>query len=447
MSHPPSSDAANQERRDSSNRPPSVDALARSLHDTNLPQPLLVDIAREAIAANDPQSARHRATALTRSMLQPVINATGVLLHTNLGRAPYEHQHDASYSNLEFDLGTGARGSRHNHAGSLVARACGAEAAVVVNNNAAAVLLALAALAAGKMVAVSRGEAVEIGGSFRVPEVLATSRATLVDVGTTNRTRVADYASASAQHGSDLAMYLKVHPSNYVVEGFTEEASVAELAHHAASIDPSPIVVVDIGSGLLDAACPWLPAGPPTWLRAEPAARQTLKAGADLIMFSGDKLLGGPQAGIIAGRADLVALCAKHPLARALRPGGMVLAALQATAMAYLRRDAHVTVPFWRMASVPVTVLQQRAAAMNVGTPQPMRAMPGAGTLPGVEIDSFGISISGDHTRALRMIQRPIIARCEHNTTMLDLRTIDPADDAYVAGTLTALLANKTHPQ
>ncbi len=422
-------------------RPPSVDALARSLADSGLPHPLLVDIARSAIAANDPESARARVAAMQRTMLQPVINATGVLLHTNLGRAPIDQMPPGSYTNLEFDLGSGSRGSRHHHAGSLLATACGAQAAVVVNNNAAAVLLALAALAAGQKVAVSRGEAVEIGGSFRVPEVLATSRATLVDVGTTNRTRVTDYQSARNEHGDALAMFLKVHPSNYVVEGFTESASVAGLSKAAAGYENRPIVVADIGSGLLDAACPWLPAGPPAWLRDEPAARQTIHDGADLIMFSGDKLLGGPQAGIIAGRADLVARCANHPLARALRPGGMVLAALQTTALAYLRRDAHLTIPFWRMACLSVESLQTRAIAMGVGTPQPMLAMPGAGTLPGVEIDSFGIALAGDHTRALLKQSRPIIARCENDTTLVDLRTITPSDDDYVAASLRAVLA------
>ncbi len=425
---------------ESPSRPPSVDALARSLAHTGLPHPILVDIARSAIAAGDVTSAKSRAHELQRSLLQPVINATGVLLHTNLGRAPIAHPREAAYANLEFDLKTGQRGNRHDHAGSLLARACGAEAAVVVNNNAAAVLLVLASLAADKHVAVSRGEAVEIGGSFRVPEVLATSRAFLVDVGTTNRTRVADYETARDRLGESLAMFLKVHPSNYVVEGFTESASIHGLATLAATYgDSRPCVVADIGSGLLDAACPWLPAGPPAWLRDEPAALQTLKAGADLIMFSGDKLLGGPQAGIIAGRSDLVARCARHPLARALRPGGMVLAALQSTALAYLRRDAHLTIPFWHMASLPVNDLQLRAEALGVGIPTPCQSMPGAGTLPGVEIPSVGVSIPGDHTRALRLNDRPIIARCENNTTILDMRTIAPADDAYVSAALASL--------
>ncbi len=317
-------------------RPPSVDALARSLSDIDLPHPLLVDAARAAIAAGDPESARARAEALAFSLLQGVINATGVLLHTNLGRAPLPRPapdpagSPLRYSNLEFDLVEGRRGSRHRHAAGLLARAAGADAALVVNNGAAAVLLVLAALAPGRSVVVSRGELVEIGGGFRIPDVLEQSGAQLVEVGTTNRTRVDDYRRAL---GDDPALILKVHQSNYRIVGFTETVAVEALA------GLGPPVVADIGSGLLDAATPWLPGGPPSWLVGEPAARQTLANGAALVTFSGDKLLGGPQAGIIAGRRDLVDRCARHPLARALRPGSLVLEALHATVLAYLRRE------------------------------------------------------------------------------------------------------------
>ena len=293
--------------------------------------PLLVDVARQAIADGAVVDAPARADALRRTLLTPVVNATGVLLHTNLGRAPLAHQQAARFQAVELDLATGERGSRQRGVGRLFARLCEAEAAMVVNNNAAAVLLVLAALAAGRDVPVSRGESVEIGGGFRVPEVMEQSGARLVDVGTTNRTRVADYRRAV--DGGDVAMVLKVHPSNYAVTGFVETTSIAELATLGVP------VVADLGSGLLDATCPWWPgAHPPPWLAGEPAARQTLAAGAALVTFSGDKLLGGPQAGIIAGRADLVARCAAHPLARALRPGSLVLAALQDLAMAYLDR-------------------------------------------------------------------------------------------------------------
>ncbi len=414
-------------------RPPSVDALARSLAASGLPHPLLVDVARAAIA-DAPGEAAARAAGLVddlqRSLLQPVVNATGVIAHTNLGRAPLAVAVPATATNLEFDLVSGRRGSRQSHVGRLLARACGAEAAMVVNNNAAAVLLVLAALAAGRQVAVSRGEAVEIGGGFRVPEVMAASGARLVDVGTTNRTRAADYRRAVEAIGADVALLLKVHPSNFRIEGFTEEASVADLA---------PIgvpVVADIGSGLLDAACPWLPDGPPAWLAGEPAARQTLAAGASLVTFSGDKLLGGPQAGIIAGRADLVAACGRHPLARALRPGGLVLAALQDVTLAYLRRDAHRTIPFWRMATARVTVLRTRAEALCVGTVIATEALPGAGSLPGTTIPSIGVAVDGDHLEALRAMAPPVIARVTDGRTICDLRTVDPADDAVLAAAL-----------
>jgi L-seryl-tRNA(Ser) seleniumtransferase len=410
-------------------RPPSVDALARSLTDSGLPHPLLVDVAREAIAAGDPAVARTRADELRRLLLQPVINATGVLLHTNMGRAPLAHSQVAAATNLELDLATGERGARQAGIGRLFARLSGAEAAMVVNNNAAAVLLAVAALAQGREVLVSRGESVEIGGGFRVPEVVEQSGARLVDVGTTNRTRIGDYTAALQQPGSDVALVLKVHTSNFRVEGFTEETAMSALAAL-----PVP-VVADIGSGLVDAACPWLAAGPPAWLAREPAARQTLAEGAALVTFSGDKLLGGPQAGIIAGRSELVARCARHPLARALRPGGLVIAALQATALALLRRDAQA-IPFWRMVALGVPELHARASVVRfeagVGEVVDTEALPGAGSLPGVTIPSAGLALTGDHLAALRTADPPVIARVRDGRTILDLRTVDPIDDARV---------------
>lgn len=411
-------------------RPPSVDALARSLMGSGLPHPLLVDVAREAIAVGDWAHADERAETLRRSLLGPVVNASGVLLHTNLGRAPMEHRQVGRPTNLELDLATGRRGSRQDAVGSLLARLCGSEAALVVNNNAAAVLLVAATMAAGREVLVARGESVEIGGGFRVPEVLAQSGARLVDVGTTNRTRLADYRAGC---GPATALALKVHPSNYRIDGFTESTSVAELGTLGVP------VVVDLGSGLLDATCPWLAGGPPEWLHGEPAARQTLEDGASLVMFSADKLMGGPQAGVIAGRADVVAQCARHPLMRALRPGGLVLAALQDVALAYLRRDVIDRLPFWRMATAPVADLEARAHALGVGEPAAMDAVPGAGSAPGVTIASFGIALAGDHLDALRHHDPPVIARVRAQTTYLDLRTVDPADDAVVAAAVKAL--------
>jgi len=420
-------------------RPPSVDVLARSLAGSGLPHPILVDIARAAIEAGDVESAAARAETFRRTLLTPVVNATGVLLHTNLGRAPLEHHQDAAAQTVEFDLATGARGSRQRAVGQLFARLCGAESAMVVNNNAAAVLLVLAALAEGRDVPVSRGESVEIGGSFRVPDVMEQSGARLVDVGTTNRTRLGDYRRALDKPGVDAALVLKVHPSNYRVEGFVEETSVRELATLGVP------VVADIGSGLIDASCPWLSGPPPAWLAGEPAARQTIADGASLVTFSGDKLLGGPQAGIIAGRADLVERCQRHPLARALRPGGLVLAALQNTAMAYLDKRAATDIAFWRMVAVSTSSLQARAEAIAtaVSQAQPsavaasMDALPGAGSAPGVTMPSYGVEIAGDLLEGLRRHDRPVIARSRDDRTMLDLRSVDPSDDATIIAALT----------
>jgi len=413
------------------NRPPSVDKLARSIADVGLPHPLLVDAARAAIAEGDPDAARDIALARARQLLTPVINGTGTLLHTNLGRAPLAWEQEATYSNLELDLSTGERGSRMATAPALIARACGAEAAIVVNNCAAALMLVLAGLAEGRGVVVSRSELVEIGGGFRVPEVMERSGARLIEVGTTNRTRLADFERAIAEHGDDAGMVLQVHQSNYKIIGFTEAPRTVELA----TIDRP--LVADIGSGLLDSRCGWLASGPPGWLSEEPAARQTLEAGADLVTFSGDKLFGGPQAGIIAGRADLIATIGQHPLARALRPGSLVLGALQATALAYLGGDGD-TIPFWRMAALPVEGLRSRAVALDVGTPIDTESTPGGGTLPEVLIPSAGVSIDGDQRTALRRRARPLIARVVDGRTIIDLRTVDPDDDTEVAAALRA---------
>ena len=410
-------------------RPPSVDRLARSLADTGLPHPLLVDAARAAVAADDPESAAARARSIRRRLLTPVINGTGVLLHTNLGRAPVAWSQRAGYSNLELDLESGGRGDRQTGAPALLARACGAEAAMAVNNCAAAVMLVLAALAEGRDAVVSRGELVEIGGGFRVPDVMAWSGARLVEVGTTNRTRRADYVTALADPANDVAVVVQVHQSNFRVVGYTEAPRTAELA------DLGPPLVADIGSGLLDSRCGWLAGGPPPWLDREPAARQTLEAGAALVMFSGDKLLGGPQAGIIAGRADLVGACRRHRLARALRPGSLVLAALQHTALAYLRGDGDA-IDFWRMAALTPPQLRGRLGAYDGLEAVATAATPGGGTLPGVEIESVGVAVPGDQSETLRSRPRPIIARVVEGATVVDLRTVHPDDDTEVAEAL-----------
>lgn len=447
-------------------RPPSVDALARQLRHVDLPHPLLVHVARQAIADGVPGSAEDRAHTLRRSLLGPVVNATGVLLHTNLGRAPVAAGMPARPVNLEIDLHDGGRGRRAAAVSTMLCQLTGADAALVVNNGAAAVLLVLAALARDAPVVISRGELVEIGGGFRIPEVLAASGARLVEVGTTNRTRLADYHDAlrsvagsnnksdgddksngNGKSGGDgknggadgggatapgTPLVLKVHRSNYRIVGFTEEVEVGPLATLGVP------VVHDIGSGLLDATTPWLAMAPPAWLAGEPAARQSLRAGAALVTFSGDKLLGGPQAGIVAGDGALVAACARHPLARALRPGGLVLAALQQTLLAYLRRDGDA-ITFWRMATTPVASLSARAQALGIGTAIACTSAIGGGSLPGVTLPSAGVAVEGDHTAALRHHDPPVVAMARDGRTVCDLRSVDPADDAVLAAALGAV--------
>ena len=433
---------------DTAGRPPSVDALARELSlRHSLPHALLVDIARRAIAntattvkisaVSVNEFADQLATEFSQSLLRDVINATGVLLHTNLGRAPMAMQTSNRASNLELNMSTGERGSRQSTVGKLLALLCGAESAIVVNNNAAAVLLVVAALANSRDVAVSRGESVEIGGNFRIPEVTEQSGARLVDVGTTNRTRLRDYKKAIDKRGNDIALVLKVHPSNYRVSGFVEDTPVAELA------TLSVPVAVDIGSGLIDNTCPWLESRAPSWLSNEPAARQTIKDGAALVMFSGDKLFGGPQCGVIAGRADLIEACAQHPLARAIRPGSSTMFAMQSLAISYLGRTATNDIAFWKMATIAITELQSRAekiiAATKTGEICMLDSIPGAGSAPGATIASIGIVVNGDYLSKLRMYDTPIIARVKDNKTFLDLRTIQPDDDAIVVQALQRL--------
>lgn len=440
---------------DTAGRPPSVDALARELAIRHsLPHAILVDCARRAIA-NSPaqqnaqqtvqqtvQQADQLATEFSQSLLREVVNATGVLLHTNLGRAPVEIHTTDRASNLELKMRTGERGSRQETVGKLLALLCGAESAIVVNNNAAAVLLVVAALANSRDVAVSRGESVEIGGNFRIPEVTEQSGARLVDVGTTNRTRLRDYKKAIEKRGNDIALVLKVHPSNYRVSGFVEDTPMRELATL-----PVP-VVADIGSGLIDNTCPWLEGRTPAWLANEPAARQTLSDGASLVMFSGDKLFGGPQCGVIAGRADLVEACAQHPLARALRPGSLTMISMQSLALSYLGRTATTDVAFWKMASTSVAELKLRAekiiTASQVGEVCSLESIPGAGSAPGASIASVGVVVAGDHLAKLRNRQVPIIARVKESKTYFDLRTVRSEDDYLLIDALRSVVESPT---
>jgi L-seryl-tRNA(Ser) seleniumtransferase len=317
----------------------------------------------------------------------------------------------------------------------LLARACGAEAGLVVNNNAAAVLLALGALARGREVVVSRGELVEIGGGFRVPDIMAESGCRLVEVGTTNRTRVADYA---AQVGAETALVLKVHASNYRMIGFTEAASVADLAALG------PPVMVDAGSGLLDETTPWL-AHRPAWLHDEPGVRQALDAGAAVVTFSGDKLLGGPQAGVIVGRADAVATISRQPLARAMRADKMTLAALQQVALTYLSGDA-TSIPLWRMATISLEDLRARAERVAAAVPRTKvvdtEAVAGGGSLPGLTIPSIGVALDVPNAEAALAALRAhgVVARAERDAVVADLRTVDPTNDTRLADALSGVL-------
>ena len=417
------------------NYPPSVNELVEAHSNCGIPRPLLVDEVRKAIDEGKWNNLDERVGILRKLALQEVVNATGVLLHTNLGRACWPTTFSASPVNLELDLNSGSRGSRQEYLGRLFANLCETEAAMVVNNCSSAVLLILSALAHEKGVAISRGEMVEIGGGFRVPDVLELSGAYLVEVGTTNKTRREDYERSINAH-RDVSMIMKIHQSNYKIVGFTESAEIRDLA------DLDVPLVADIGSGLLDENCFWLENGPPNWLIGEPAARQTLAQGADIVTFSSDKLLGGPQAGIIAGKADLIERCLNHPFARAVRPGSLVLSSLQELCYKYLNRQ-WTEIPFWKMALTTEDELQGRADNFDIGAPVALNSVPGGGTLPDVKIPSFGIEIDHDISKELRegtAKNLPIIARVENGKTLLDLRTIHPSLDEQVKSSLKQIL-------
>lgn len=371
--------------------------------------------------------------------VRPVLNATGVVLHTNLGRAPLsaaarEAVLDAAgYATVEFDLASGLRGSRTGVVGRLAAELCEAEAGTAVNNGAAALMLAIAALARGRDVIVSRGELIEIGGEFRLPEIITAAGARLVEVGTTNRTRVDDYRKAI---GPDTALLLKVHRSNFRVVGFTEEASVAELAAVAAEHDLP--LVFDAGSGLVTE-------GAAGTLIDEPAARAAVSDGADLVLFSGDKLLGGPQAGLLVGRAASVARCTKDPVARAMRIDKLQLAALEATLRAHLRDAVPMDVPTVAMLHADPERLRARAEALRthletvapgVARATPVTGAVGGGASPGVGLESHGVRITvasiGKLAELLRRGEPPVVARIEDGALILDVRTLPEADDALL---------------
>lgn len=385
--------------------------------------------------------------------LRRVFNATGIILHTNLGRAPLgKCQTDAAvqamcgYSNLEFDLNSGMRGKRWTHYAELTSKITGAEAAIAVNNNAAAVTLILSALTKGKEVIVSRGELIEIGGRFRIPEVMEQSGAKLREVGTTNRTRISDYEKAITEETGAL---LKVHTSNYKIVGFTEEASVEELAELGKKYGLP--VIVDLGSGVLVNLEKY-------GLSHEPTVQETLKQGADVVCFSGDKLLGGPQAGIIVGKKELIQLMEEHPLMRAVRLDKCTIAALSATFREYLDESRAVkTIPVLQMLSRTQEELKEQAEnliselqgfhdSLEIKA-EPSVSMMGGGSLPMEEIPSYAVTISTAEnsneaiTGAMRMLPVPIIVHIKNDKIWLDMRTINPEDMPDLTKGLKELLA------
>ncbi len=382
----------------------------------------------------------------SRPTLRPVINATGVIIHTNLGRAPLSAEARAAmelaargYTNLEYDLEAGERGSRYVHAEELLCRLTGAEAALVVNNNAAAVLLILTALAQGKEVIVSRGHLVEIGGGFRLPAVMRQSGARLVEVGTTNRTYIHDYEEAITE---ETALLMRVHRSNFRLTGFVHEPNLGELVELGEK-KGSP-VVDDLGSGaLLDTSV--------YGLAHEPTFQESIAQGVALVSASGDKLLGGSQAGIIVGRGDLIARLKRHPLTRALRVDKTTIAGLQATLLHYLKGEAEAKVPIWRMMAMPIEVIQGRAMAWTEKLAEAGiaarvvdgRSTVGGGSLPGETLPTKLVAVQVDSpdelARRLRAGEPPVIGRIEDDLFLLDPRTVLPEEDAMLMEAITEI--------
>ncbi|HKX47512.1 MAG TPA: L-seryl-tRNA(Sec) selenium transferase [Gaiellaceae bacterium] len=422
---------------------PSVDELLRDERLAAEPHELalaaarkVLDEAREEIRAGaDPAHLVDRVAAELALARQPslrrVLNATGVLVHTNLGRAPLADaalarvaEVGSGYSNLEYDLALGERGSRQDHLAGLLGRLTGAGAALVVNNNAAAVLLALAALAEKREVVVSRGELVEIGDGFRIPEVLERSGARLVEVGTTNRTRAGDYERAI---GPETALLLRVHQSNFRVVGFSEQPRLEELAAiaHAHELP----LVDDLGSGAL------------ARVGDEPTPAESLRAGADLVCFSGDKLLGGPQAGVVVGRSDLVERLRRHPLQRALRADKLTLAALEGTLQLALDPGTREELPVLRMLYEPVETVRaraQRLAQLVGGEVEETVARVGGGALPLTELQSAACAVEESLAEALRRGDPPVVALVRDGRTLLDCRTLTDAEVDEVAAAVLA---------
>lgn len=431
-------------------RPLTVEAVRSTLNQAR------VNYFNSQILPDDSELERLVETTLqgwTTPSLQPVINASGVILHTNLGRAPLSRaallavqEVALGYSNLEYDLSTGKRGSRLVHAETLLQRLTGAEAALVVNNNAAALLLVLTTLARRRAVVIARSQLVEIGGGFRIPDVMKQSGARLVEIGTTNQVHRSDYEEALQEKP---ALILRAHRSNFRIEGFTSELTLAEMAEvaHQAGLP----LVDDLGSGaLLDTVR--------YGLAHEPMVQESLQAGADLVCFSGDKLLGGPQAGIIVGRAELIARLKKHSLARAIRADKLCLAALSATLLHYLKDEAEREIPIWRMIVAPVEQIRLRAQAWKdlldstlVGLrPEiiPGKSTIGGGSLPGETLPTYLLALSPSNPNRwlahLRQSHPPLITRLQDDRLVLDPRTVLPEqEDDLIKGLIQIFTSRK----
>jgi L-seryl-tRNA(Ser) seleniumtransferase len=447
---------------------PSVDKLldhpAVKSAAGHLPHELLVSLIRENLQhyrtmilnGKDAPSTReiadnvlNQAEALTNLKLKKVINATGVVLHTNLGRSPLSEDTikamqaaSRGYNNLEFDLGTGTRGSRNIHVESFLQAVTGAEAGLVVNNNASAVMLGLTALARRKEVIVSRGQAVEIGGAFRIPEVMSQSGAKLIEVGTTNCTYIHDYENAVTQRTAAL---LRVHSSNFQVIGFTQSVELNEMVDLGRKLNIP--VFDDLGSG-----CPLNTEQ--FGMAHEPTIRESIEAGVDLAFFSGDKLMGGPQAGIIVGKKVYIDKIKKHPLMRALRVDKTRLAGVAATLIHYIKGEALTEIPIWRMISMPLKDINKRAEhwAESIGSEVMVidgESLIGGGSLPGTTLPSKLLALGSSSKPAaarntaqrLRTLRVPIVARISDDVLLLDPRTVAPEDDEKVIESLKEVTA------
>ncbi len=423
-------------------RPLTVEGLRYAL-DNSREQILSGEITQAPLAEQLIGDARDQMATILAPTLLPVINATGVIIHTNLGRAPLSQAALAAiksvapgYSTLEYDLVAGERGSRSVHAEQALTRITGAEAALVVNNNAAAVLLMLTAICPGREVIISRGQLVEIGGGFRVPDVMAQSGAKLVEVGTTNRTHLRDYKNAI---NLETAAIMVAHPSNYRIIGFTSEPSLAELAElaHTHNI---PLLYDQGGGALLDVTA--------YGLEAEPLVQDELAAGADVIAFSGDKLLGGPQAGILCGREDLIARLKQHPLARAVRADKLCLSALSATLTHYIKGDALLEIPVWQMIARTLESIASEATTWATrlqehginATVVDGRSRVGGGSLPGTTLPTKLVAITNENgerlAARLRLASPPVIGRLQDDRFLIDPRTVLPDQGETIMHTL-----------